>query len=168
MRLKNIKPKIRQNCRHSLFGSVDWNFFSFASTIQGLSSLPFWECGLKYICLSNNVNVQSHSLFGSVDWNKMDMPILGIEIGHSLFGSVDWNKERSRQFFGENVTPFLGVWIEIMGIKRMKSGSRLSLPFWECGLKFKPPFGMSLQYRHSLFGSVDWNVMVSLAGNIVT
>ena len=32
------------------------------------------------------------------------------------------------------VTPFVGVWIEIAGLRKMDAG-RESLPSWECGLK---------------------------------
>ena len=77
--------------RHSLHGSVDWNFIWWISRRA----------------------VKRHSLHGSVDWNNMSVLVLNriyvtpcmgvwIEIGilpsfilwwwsHSLHGSVDWN-----------------------------------------------------------------------------
>ena len=36
---------------------------------------------------------------------------------------------------GEQVAPFVGVWIEI-SITRISAETGLSLPSWECGLKF--------------------------------
>ena len=34
------------------------------------------------------------------------------------------------------VTPFVGVWIEIIGTSHLKKVYTLSLPSWECGLKY--------------------------------
>ena len=77
--------------------------------------------------------------------------------GHSLLGSVDWNAmEKGSLEFG-NVTPFLGVWIEML---------MFSPPF--CTMSVTPFLGVwieitrgcSADWRrecHSLLGSVDWN-----------
>ena len=71
-----------------------------------------------------------------MDWNKSDNIFFGIGESHSLRGSVDWNnaEEETEQWI--NVTPYAGVWIEIITnqIKRYVNNS------------------------HSLRGSVDWNI----------
>ena len=77
------------------------------------------------------------------------------------------------------VTPFVGVWIEINRCGAFLSAS-MSLPLWECGLKFinfyperatrlvTPFVGVWIEIEdelgkiiksacHSLCGSVDWN-----------
>ena len=46
------------------------------------------------------------------------------------------------------VTPFVGVWIEIVPIEQQLSHS-MSLPSWECGLKFHCRF-----YRFLSLGSL--------------
>ena len=79
------------------------------------------------------------------------------------------------------VTPFVGVWIEILsphrlGILHNRHSLRgsvdwnklpvkpcalniWSLPSWECGLKLLfSPFLLVFRTRHSLRGSVDWNL----------
>ena len=121
--------------RHSLRGSVDWNWptsatnsFPFVTPFVGVwieisdffnviwtpkKSLPSWECGLKY---SNKVEIEAHTF------------------GHSLRGSVDWNDQEKVAIAYYEATPFVGVWIEIC--KCIWRDRRLwSLPSWECGLK---------------------------------
>ena len=52
------------------------------------------------------------------------------------------------------VTPFVGVWIEISNALLAVSSS-VSLPSWECGLKYHLHLSYRVNPRHSLRGSVD-------------
>ena len=52
------------------------------------------------------------------------------------------------------VTPFVGVWIEI-GIPHDIAVLIMSLPSWECGLKCQSADLFEFLIRHSLRGSVD-------------
>ena len=72
------------------------------NALTGLS-LPAWECGLKFICA-----------WAISNWNN----------GHSLRGSVDWNM----------------LW----AVKR--GWTQASLPAWECGLKSHRPFTTMWQF----------------------
>ena len=56
-----------------------------------ISSLPLWECGLKFI-----------TLYAKCEWFR-----------HSPCGSVDWNSVTPKRSFSLLVTPLVGVWIEI-------------------------------------------------------
>ena len=147
--------------RHSLRGSVDWNSCKLkiiikpfnvtpfvgvwieivlqSITITCSPSLPSWECGLKL--RMDCKRMQSwwcHSLRGSVDWNFKRTFLIDFLFGHSLRGSVDWNSQCVLRIFWIVVTPFVGVWIEIIIYcknHKVKKG-------------------------HSLRGSVDWNYRV--------
>ena len=77
---------------------------------------------------------------------------------HSLRGSVDWNRFMLEQTpAGIAVTPFVGVWIEIMmfpcNTSKQQGHSLRGSVDWNCcdGSDFSPPL------CHSLRGSVDWN-----------
>ena len=77
------------------------------------TSLPSWECGLKYLTISVSVAFQHVTPFVGV-W---------IEIfRHTITFEID------------EVTPFVGVWIEITDVCS-NCIRLLSLPSWECGLK---------------------------------
>ena len=52
------------------------------------------------------------------------------------------------------VTPFVGVWIEMIKRKLLLHIMK-SLPSWECGLKSANVFDVIADYGHSLRGSVD-------------
>ena len=54
---------------------------------------------------------------------------------HSLRGSVDWNQREQLQVLQYLVTPYAGVWIEIIW-RNKNIRNRLSLPTRECGLKY--------------------------------
>ena len=168
---------------HSLYGSVDWNQNCQRQQTSCLRSLPLWECGLKS-GLSDYINDQTgHSLYGSVDWNWTEWGKERDGVGHSLYGSVDWNNKQpsaietinGHSLYGSVdwnymvyhiinntfVTPFMGVWIEILTMAGTlfpsschslygsvdwnetvaKEGRKfgMSLPLWECGLKFLKP-----------------------------
>ena len=60
---------------------------------------------------------------------------LGAKGGHSLHGSVDWNTDDVSIILSLAVTPYMGVWIEIVDSPGLCLGQ-------DC---------------HSLHGSVDWN-----------
>ena len=111
---------------------------------QQPSSLPTRECGLKY----QNTHL----------W-----PLLYSR--HSLRGSVDWNRKIWQLLPWGIVTPYAGVWIEIEITPYISSRSE-SLPTRECGLKFFQKSTIGFDHRHSLRGSVDWNLYKShLPGN---
>ena len=54
-----------------------------------------------------------------------------------------------------NVTPCVGVWIEILIVCDENQKLSMSLPAWECGLKYMMTFCEPLIKSHSLRGSVD-------------
>ena len=55
----------------------------------------------------------------------------------------------------EKVTPLVGVWIEIIDDVVYNDTDSMSLPLWECGLKYQVYFRLSYTYGHSPCGSVD-------------
>ena len=65
----NCSKSIYSNLCHSLRGSVDWNLLGNNYHLWSASSLPAWECGLKWFFSMLNLSAISHSLRGSVDWN---------------------------------------------------------------------------------------------------
>ena len=238
---------------HSLRGSVDWNFsFSFLVILcycHSLRGSVDWNYGIMSIHLLQ----YSHSLRGSVDWNSSYSVDVNWIDSHSLRGSVDWNvnSERSigktytslpsrecglksiyldveesgcevtpfagvwieivnekEDFEEKYVTPFAGVWIEIANVPMALGGATGSLPSRECGLKsvyrssdksnlrslpsrecglkfantvhgyillLVTPFAgvwiemeqrrkqLTISSRHSLRGSVDWNIDVRIS-----
>ena len=88
-----------------------WNFWYPMKR----SSLPSWECGLK--CLSKNIKQET----------LLVAPFVGvwIEIWRRLWRRIEvW------------IAPFVGVWIEIPLKIDTFLTHVLSLPSWECGLKF--------------------------------
>ena len=62
----------------------------------------------------------------------------------------------ARSFFKcLEVTPLVGVWIEILYVVRYDVGSLSSLPLWECGLKYSD-YCFEFPFEgHSPCGSVD-------------
>ena len=84
------------------------------------TSLPSWECGLKY----------SHSI--RVSYCCSVTPFVGVWIE---ICPVRWNRVLT------SVTPFVGVWIEIDNLAKEDTNDP-SLPSWECGLKFQ------MSYHH--------------------
>ena len=99
---------------HSLYGSVDWNRHRLHTISNRQQSLPLWECGLKCLWLIFLFLYYSHSLYGSVDWNFECTDYSATKSGHSLYGSVDWNHDLTISLGFFTVTPFMGVWIEII------------------------------------------------------
>ena len=142
---------------HSPCGSVDWNMKHICDDCIWPMSLPLWECGLKYLqFLRTHIWWQCHSPCGSVDWNWLLLEIIFCGVRHSPCGSVDWNLPYMILQWGYLVTPLVGVWIEIF-LSLQLADRELSLPLWECGLKFEYFVGNFFKYRHSPCGSVDWN-----------
>ena len=103
----------RSKYRHSPRGSVDWNSLLAIPPFLISGSLPSWECGLKLLrilgCSNPPVSLPS--------WE------CGLKFPLSL-GAGNF----------ENVTPLVGVWIEIVTLA-LNLNSFVSLPSWECGLK---------------------------------
>ena len=54
------------------------------------------------------------------------------------------------------VTPCMGVWIETLSAKHI-AFRILSHPVWVCGLKQETTGLKYDNYRHTLYGCVDWN-----------
>ena len=124
----------------------------------------------------------SHSLHGSVDWNNQGK--VRFDSKKSSLPSRECGlKYHTHRFYGERrqVTPFTGVWIEILHCGKWSGRGRTSLPSRECGLKLQQgctyPISLrslpsrecglkfcsftsantSMAASHSLHGSVDWN-----------
>ena len=98
-------------------------------------SLPSWECGLKSAPLSN--------------WEDRQKSLPSWECGLKCKATEGMTDE-------QKVTPFVGVWIEIIRYFISRSIVYSSLPSWECGLKsVYPPMVILYHLRHSLRGSVD-------------
>ena len=131
-----IHQKFHVFCRHSLYGSVDWNNSAKWWTISLSKSLPLWECGLKLHRRIRHAALDGHSLYGSVDWNIKFTATLPSAEGHSLYGSVDWNKKLNAVF------------------KRNIEGHSLygSVDWNHAARRQRDAKG-----SHSLYGSVDWN-----------
>ena len=100
---------------HSPCGSVDWNMPPCKGG-KGKGVTPrvgVWiEIRMKY---PMQRSTYSHSPCGSVDWNEKWRNSVRIGIRHSPCGSVDWN--------------LLPLYISVV--------FPLSLPVWECGLKYR-------------------------------
>ena len=146
---------------HSLRGSVDWNkwekcFFKLflVTPYAGVwieiqpkqvakfleRSLPTRECGLKLFSVQSEVHNHDVTPYAGV-W---------IEIMKKVLQNT-W----------QMVTPYAGVWIEIHRSKSKRNRVR-SLPTRECGLKYLLKEIHSAKPRHSLRGSVDWNLSLQL------
>ena len=145
---------------HSLRGSVDWNLLNYWNKLSLQWSLPSWECGLKFHLPQENlwstevtpfvgvwIEITFYYMWCSMYPRSLPSWECGLKyywyifwffslLGHSLRGSVDWNQLYSVQMFlSYRVTPFVGVWIEIIMEMTNYSMENWSLPSWECGLK---------------------------------
>ena len=116
---------------------MDWNTHGHNAKVRCNLSLPTRECGLKY---SETADIEEKE-------------------GHSLRGSVDWNEVTKAEEAILLVTPYAGVWIEII-YSFCDFPAVESLPTRECGLKFAVILGAIRKASHSLRGSVDWNICV--------
>ena len=116
-----------------------------------------WECGLKQLYIPYFYLFQRHSLCGSVDWNQSTSCRYYVSHCHSLCGSVDWNIDYQPNGFSSRVTPYVGVWIETCMLIYFCTYLK-SLLMWECGLKHSKEVVSLTTIRHSLCGSVDWNL----------
>ena len=98
-------------------------------------SLPSWECGLKWYLTEIYHWCYRHSLRGSVDWNSSDT-ITAEACNVTPFVGV-WIEISLTNVgtFSITVTPFVGVWIEINECHQFIV-TVASLPSWECGLKY--------------------------------
>ena len=144
---------------HTLRGCVDWN------RLVALENSAFTRHTLRG-CVDWNSDATAHAdgnyrhtLRGCVDWNQLVTPNLRVYASHTLRGCVDWNSSQQtevkksvkshpswvcglkqmsqcRSDGGRCVTPFVGVWIETIGII----------------------FYAQDHYGHTLRGCVDWNL----------
>ena len=175
--------------RRSLRGSVDWNSVKYFLIASTASSLPSWECGLKYMHVpylfsrlsvapfvgvwieiekkwKKHIRILSRSLRGSVDWNNPPISVNNWANSRSLRGSVDWNQ------FLEIVTdvPHWSLPSWECGLKSTIGGFiplvTESLPSWECGLKFSLWYLRNLEVRVAPFVGV-W-IEISFASTIGT
>ena len=144
--------------RHSLRGSVDWNkdkgwkiltfwvtpyagvwieiSLSRLFSINSMS-LPTRECGLKFSVAEAHHHPRRHSLRGSVDWNQSLM----------LICLYQW----------ELVTPYAGVWIEIVITSIFFSAHSCHSLRGSVDWNLLIVNNLHQLLRHSLRGSVDWN-----------
>ena len=102
-----------------------------------LLSLPSWECGLKFFDRLRNNQLILASL---PSWECGLKYLLHIPISAPVASLPSW--ECGLKYFCKYavktsvvVTPFVGVWIEILNNKLLQF-LHLSLPSWECGLKY--------------------------------
>ena len=136
LKLKRMKPSRVGLLRHTLRGCVDWNPNNRA--IAGA--------------------IASHTLRGCVDWNQLSCTYHSYTPSHTLRGCVDWNIRFLCTYrFKDDVTPFVGVWIETMNTKTVISIRCQSHPSWVCGLKLNIFMMHAFYWRHTLRGCVDWN-----------
>ena len=122
----------------------------------GCRSHPSWVCGLKLKTMNKEeIKVLSHP-----SW------VCGLKL---YVQGCYWCHQRShpswvcglKHLFDEVlaqycVTPFVGVWIETLGVCKERNLQR-SHPSWVCGLK--PDFRKRIENItcHTLRGCVDWN-----------
>ena len=88
--------------------------FVYQNVIAQLS-LPLWECGLKFPCIFL-VPLRFHVT-----------PLVGVWI--EIVKNIHY---QNNPF----VTPLVGVWIEISLANIFPQAVLVSLPLWECGLKY--------------------------------
>ena len=123
-------------CCHSLRGSVDWNRIFQHLLRCRKTSLPSWECGLKYF----NCSFLLYCSKSLPSW----------ECGLKSFFIV----------FVIMALPSLPSWecgLKLNTDLRSLLWRMQSLPSWECGLKFRRDGYWDIRIGHSLRGSVDWN-----------
>ena len=121
-------------------------FNDVTNSLIAATSLPTWECGLKFRLPSYN------------KFLTMSLPTweCGLKSATVTFA---WFVSRS-----------LPTWE--CGLKSVVVGSEYnkgtSLPTWECGLKFGSGIRRSVWIRHSLRGSVDWNLFVCFISEAIS
>ena len=158
LKFGNSLLRFSQKNRHSLCGSVDWNWKRGCVICNRNLSLPVRECGLKSnyrhsvyvqfpvtpcagvwieIATFSNIidNTRSHSLCGSVDWNDVIDSNSFNFTGHSLCGSVDWNCMLVSIRHYQRCHSLCGSVDWNNHIPSIRQIRTLSLPVRECGLK---------------------------------
>ena len=101
-------------------------------------SLPSWECGLKL--LGNCANHVTMLSLPSWECGLKYLLILKYYIPYSSLPSWECGLKYTCgecQLYALYVTPFVGVWIEIVSRLPLCTNNS-SLPSWECGLKCPP------------------------------
>ena len=155
--LKPISPiRVCRLTSHTLRGCVDWNCYGSIGedvlTGHTLRGCVDWNTS----SLSITTRTRSHTLRGCVDWNSSGLIPKWASTCHTLRGCVDWNINTKFILIENNVTPFVGVWIEtifrLLAYQKIcvtpfvgvwietqssyyNQMSGLSHPSWVCGLK---------------------------------
>ena len=166
---------------HTLRGCVDWNQATKSKRNLRHSSHPSWVCGLKLLRYLQRNRRISHTLRGCVDWNSSGLIPKWASTCHTLRGCVDWNINTKFILIENNVTPFVGVWIEtifrLLAYQKIcvtpfvgvwietqssyyNQMSGLSHPSWVCGLKHYQALQEEVIICHTLRGCVDWNSLL--------
>ena len=161
-----LKPHLR-NQRHQVYTSLLMWECGLKRSRTGnhqylFGSLLMWECGLKLTIVDNFITCVDVTPYVGV-WIET-CSSLGSSEGltcHSLCGSVDWNS--SAYDLIQAYCKSLLMWE--CGLKRVSHNQIIwggkSLLMWECGLKLRSGFANLAYERHSLCGSVDWNIFAS-------
>ena len=83
------------------------------------------------------------------------------KISHTLYGCVDWNNGKNLFIKAASiVTPCMGVWIETNKAQKA-SYEAMSHPVWVCGLKLFGQCQKEMGFGHTLYGCVDWNLVIA-------
>ena len=100
-------------------------------------SRPSRACELKLVSKYNVFLPLCHALHGRVSWNNKSVIIIAYSRCHALHGRVSWNCIYYIYILTYKVTPFTGVWVEMMMVF----------------------FSLHMFIRHALHGRVSWNHM---------
>ena len=103
-----------------------------------LLSLPSWECGLKFMFGINTVDITMSlpSWECGLKYKTMGFHNFALESLPSWECGLKYTCGEC-QLYALYVTPFVGVWIEIVSRLPLCTNNS-SLPSWECGLKCPP------------------------------
>ena len=145
------------NACHSPCGSVDWNILPVRTAINAICHSPCGSVDWNKSNMTGKSRHKGHSLCGSVDWNFVSHANVLLPLSHSLCGSVDWNKLCCRSPPSQEVTPLMGVWIEIYCRCELRL-MRFVTPLVGVWIEMTDVASKLICFvRHSPCGSVDWN-----------
>ena len=147
------------SCR-TLYGCVDWNFFSafFFSQIHNVA--PFMGAWIEIIDKDPiKGGGSSRTLYGCVDWNVVSWIIyVWNYFSRTLYGCVDWN------FFKQNIISVI-FWSHPLWVRGLKyhiypadEYPELVAPFMGAWIEIPEEYTtISDLTRRTLYGCVDWN-----------